>query len=151
MKILDLFCCSGGSAWGIKQAFPDAEIVGYDIIPQPDYPFKQIVADWETSKPEEYNFIWASPPCQGYIPYLSEKSRAKYPKLIDKVREFLLKSGKPFVIENVPGAPLRKDLMLCGAMFGLKVIRHRIFEVHGFKCNQPEKVCKEHKGNWTYL
>jgi hypothetical protein len=146
LKILDLFCCAGGSATGLKQACPDADIEGFDIEIQPDYPFKQFVLDWKEAKPEEYDFIWASPPCQGYIPYLSKKSRAKYPKLIDVVRERLLLSGKPFVIENVPGAPLRKDIMLCGSMFGLHVIRHRIFEIHGFSCKQPQKVCAEHKG-----
>jgi hypothetical protein len=41
--------------------------------------------------------------------------------------------GKPWVIENVPGAPLRDPVMLCGVMFdGLRVYRHRLFE-----SNQP--------------
>jgi len=60
----------------------------------------------------------------------------------------LLKTGKPFVIENVPGSPLRKDLMLCGEMFNLPIIRHRHFEIYGFECRQPKhekhkrSVCK---------
>jgi DNA (cytosine-5)-methyltransferase 1 len=58
-------------------------------------------------------------------------------RYIDRVRGILLKTGKPFVIENVVGSPLRKDLMLCGEMFDLKVIRHRIFEIHGFTVLQP--------------
>jgi DNA (cytosine-5)-methyltransferase 1 len=33
------------------------------------------------------------------------------------------------VIENVPGAPMRVDLMLCGGMFGLRTYRHRWFEI----------------------
>jgi DNA (cytosine-5)-methyltransferase 1 len=32
------------------------------------------------------------------------------------------------VIENVPGAPLRDPVVLCGSMFGLAVRRHRLFE-----------------------
>ncbi len=36
--------------------------------------------------------------------------------------------GKPYVIENVPGAPLVNPITLCGTMFGLQVIRHRLFE-----------------------
>jgi DNA (cytosine-5)-methyltransferase 1 len=37
--------------------------------------------------------------------------------------------GKPWVIENVPGAPLgRNVLTLSGQMFGLRVIRRRLFE-----------------------
>jgi DNA (cytosine-5)-methyltransferase 1 len=39
---------------------------------------------------------------------------------------------RPWVIENVAGAPIRKDLTLCGEMFGLSVIRHRFFEIDGF-------------------
>ena len=38
-------------------------------------------------------------------------------------------SSVPFVIENVPGAPLRCSVMLCGTMFGIKTLRHRIFEL----------------------
>lgn len=34
----------------------------------------------------------------------------------------------PYVIENVVGAPLLNPIRLCGLMFGLKVIRHRLFE-----------------------
>jgi DNA (cytosine-5)-methyltransferase 1 len=48
------------------------------------------------------------------------------------------------VIENVAGAEMRHDLMLCGEMFGLKVIRHRYFEIHGFDVVQPEHI--KHRG-----
>jgi DNA (cytosine-5)-methyltransferase 1 len=34
--------------------------------------------------------------------------------------------------------------MLCGEMFGLKVIRHRYFEAEGFEVAQPEHV--KHRG-----
>jgi len=56
------------------------------------------------------------------------KNRDKHPDLVEPTRQLLELSGKPFVIENVVGAPLRVDLMLCGTMFGLPIIRHRIFE-----------------------
>jgi hypothetical protein len=46
-------------------------------------------------------------------------------------------SGRPYVIENVPLAPIRKDLLLCGTMFGLMTIRHRHFEISGFRAEQP--------------
>lgn len=36
--------------------------------------------------------------------------------------------GLPWVIENVVGAPLREPALLCGRMFGLPLIRHRLFE-----------------------
>ena len=62
-------------------------------------------------------------------------------------RNILLEIGKPFVIENVFGAPIKKDLMLYGTMFGLKVIKHRIFEIHGFHVLQL--IHNQHKGKVT--
>jgi DNA (cytosine-5)-methyltransferase 1 len=56
----------------------------------------------------------------------------EYPDLIDPIRERLIQSGLPYAIENVPGAPLINPVTLCGSMFGLKLIRHRLFE-----CNPP--------------
>jgi DNA (cytosine-5)-methyltransferase 1 len=48
--------------------------------------------------------------------------------MIATTRELLRDLGKPYVIENVPGAPLECPITLCGTMFGLKVYRHRLFE-----------------------
>jgi DNA (cytosine-5)-methyltransferase 1 len=149
VKVLDICCCGGGSASGLKEAYPDAEIIGIDIIPQPDYPFKFIQMDVKDLTVEFINgfdFAWASVPCQRYSRGGNPESRKRYPDLVASVRDILIKSGIPFVMENVPQAPLRKDLFLCGEMFGLKVIRHRIFEIHGFVCKQPPIRCKEHKG-----
>lgn len=148
MKVLDLFCGAGGSAMGIYQAgFTD--ITGIDINPQPEYPFKFIQKD--ISKMDlcflnEFDFIWASPPCQAYsIGTKGFRNKGKrYPDCISWTREMLKALGKPFVLENVPSAPLRKDLMLCGSMFSLGVIRHRIFEIHGFNVRQPEH--RKHTG-----
>ena len=148
LKVLDLFCGAGGAAKGISQTkSKEIEIMGIDIIPQPEYPFyfeKGDVMQILNDSAKGWDFIWASPPCQAYSEGGNKESRKKYPKLIEPLREMLLKTGAPFVIENVPKAPLRKDLMLCGEMFGLKIIRHRIFEIHGFKCAQPKHL--KHKG-----
>ena len=140
MKALDLFCGGGGASMGIKQAGFD--IRGVDITPQGNYPFNITITDAlklpvETLR--EYDFIWASPPCQAFSRASTHARRSgkEYPDLIDKTRQLLLAAGKPFVIENVPGAPIRKDLILCGTMFGLKVFRHRYFEIHGFRVKQP--------------
>lgn len=149
MKILDICCCGGGSASGLKDAYPDAEITGIDINLQPDYPFKFIQMDVKELTLEfikDFDFVWASVPCQRYSRGGNVESRKRYPDLVAPVRKILEESGVPFVMENVPQAPLRKDLFLCGEMFGLKVIRHRIFEIHGFECEQPEKQCHKHKG-----
>jgi DNA (cytosine-5)-methyltransferase 1 len=50
------------------------------------------------------------------------------PELIAPTREALMVADKPWVIENVVGAPLRNPIKLCGLMFGLRVFRHRLFE-----------------------
>ena len=62
MRILDLFCGAGGAAMGLHRAFPDAEITGVDIKPQPHYPFKFVQADAMMFSLEGYDFIWASCP-----------------------------------------------------------------------------------------
>lgn len=137
MILLDLFCGGGGSSMGYKQAGFD--VIGVDIKYQPDYPFEFYQEDaihfleYFTRTLARVDIIHASPPCQAYS-YATTQWKNKgneYPDLIEKVRELLLKTGKPFIIENVMNAPLRKDLVLCGQMFDLNVIRHRAFELEG--------------------
>ena len=143
MQALDLFCGAGGASVGLARA--SFKVTGIDINYQPEYPYCFVQLDALKIKNfNKYDFIWASPPCQAYSIGGNENSRKKYPELIEPIRKILLKTKKPFVIENVPKAPLRKDLMLCGEMFNLKLIRHRIFEIHGFKVKQPEHF--KHKG-----
>lgn len=49
--------------------------------------------------------------------------------LLPDTRDALQRLGRPWVIENVPGAPMRPDLILCGSMFDLPGLqRHRWFE-----------------------
>ena len=82
-----------------------------------------------------YDAIHASPPCQDYSKAMRHLA-AEQPRLIDPVGEKLRVSGRPWVIENVIGAPLpvqsdlfgRHGVQLCGSMFGLPVWRHRLFE-----------------------
>jgi DNA (cytosine-5)-methyltransferase 1 len=42
----------------------------------------------------------------------------------------LQRTGLPYVIENVPSAPLLSPAELCGASFGLHTYRHRLFETN---------------------
>lgn len=127
LRALDLFCGAGGVSMGLHRAGFD--VTGVDIRPQPNYPFTFIQADALDSGLDlaTFDFIAASPPCQAH-----SKTRAihgyDYPDLIPQTREMLIASGVPYAIENVPGAPLQSPIMLCGTMFGLRVIRHRLFE-----------------------
>src|SRR4030042_95566 len=127
MKALDLFCKQGGASKGIADAGLD--VTGIDLTNQPLYPFHFIQADALTFPLHGYDFYWASPPCQPFT-RLKPLVTNHYHDLIAPIRARLLATGKPFVIENVPGAPLINPLLLCGTMFGLKVKRHRLFECH---------------------
>src|SRR5262245_50753326 len=108
------------------------EVTGIDIAPQKNYPFKFIQADaleYIAAHGHEYDVIHASPPCQKFsklrnIRKIKASTDANYLDLVDPVRQLLIASGKPYVIENVVGAPLLNPVMLCGSMFPLlKVYR----------------------------
>lgn len=170
MRLLDLFCGAGGAAMGYYRA-GFREIVGIDNKPQKNYPFNFIQADaleYLTEHGKEYDAIHASPPCQHYSNMQNiHKNKHKHPALIEPTRELLLDTSKPFVIENVVGAPLRVDLFLCGSMFNLGIIRHRIFEssvhlpmlmptchhenmydAYHYPVNERESLCKAMKIDW---
>lgn len=130
-RLLDLFCGAGGAAMGYHRA--GFEVVGVDIAPQPRYPFEFHCWDalefaaFAPSPPFPVDAIHASPPCQRYI-RSGNVDREKHPDLLPATRQVLERSGVPWVIENVPGAPMRPDVVLCGSQFGLEVRRHRWFE-----------------------
>jgi len=163
-RILDLFCGAGGCAVGYHRAGFD--VVGVDIRPQPNYPFEfhrysaleilgtrrpwipseiepDVLADflqeWHSLRPERFDAIHASPPCKAHsrVTGFHPGVRDEHPDLVGPTRELLEQTGLPYVIENVPGAPIRADVRLCGEMFGLRVHRHRHFETHGFFVMQP--------------
>ncbi len=140
-RLLDLFCGAGGAAMGYSQA--GFEVVGVDIEPQPNYPFRFIQQDALATLVNEgfldfhaFDAIHASPPCQAYSLISGFQGKgaaaARYPDLVGPTRDLLNQAPTPYVIENVPGAPIRRDLVLCGEMFGLRVHRHRWFETRGF-------------------
>jgi DNA (cytosine-5)-methyltransferase 1 len=130
VKILDLFCGAGGAAMGYHHAFPDAEIVGVDINPQPRYPFTFVQADAMTYPLDGFDFIHASPPCQDHsvlrIKHAGHGTGWMLAATIDRLRA----AGVPWVVENVPGSEPSMGgyfVTLCGSTFGLKVRRHRQF------------------------
>jgi DNA (cytosine-5)-methyltransferase 1 len=129
-RLLDVCCCQGGAAYGYHLAGFDP--TGLDIAPQPRFPFPFIQGDaleYIAKHGHEYDVIHASPPCQAYS--LTQRiQRNEHPDLIGPIREALEATGKPWVIENVPAAApwLRNPIELCGAAFGLRTYRHRLFE-----------------------
>lgn len=132
MRVLDLFCGAGGASQGYARA--GFEVVGVDIRPQPHYVFgdeffvQANALEYLRDHGSEFDLIHASPPCQRYSVGTARWDRSIHPDLISEVRQLLQETGKPYVIENVIGAPLRCPIMLCGTMFGLGVYRHRLFE-----------------------
>jgi DNA (cytosine-5)-methyltransferase 1 len=127
-RLLDLFCGAGGAGMGYARAGFD--VTGVDIKPMPRYPFAFIQGDaleYLTAHGHEYEAIHASPPCQRYTALQVVRGR-EHPDLVAPTRKALEATGKPWVIENVVGAPMNTTIVLCGAMFGLKVYRHRLFE-----------------------
>lgn len=109
-------------------------VTGVDIKPQPKYPFLFVQGDaleYLANHGREFDFIHASPPCQGYS-VLKGLGGSDAPKLIGAVRELLIQTGKPWVIENVSGAraAMIDPVVLCGSSFGLGVRRHRLFEAN---------------------
>jgi DNA (cytosine-5)-methyltransferase 1 len=128
--LLDLFCGAGGCARGYQLAGFD--VVGVDLTDQPRYVGQFIKADALAFLAEhgwEYDAIHASPPCQDHMRARGNGKVHGTGWLLAAARNALIASGKPWVIENVPGAPLRPDYRLCGCQFGLKRLkRERWFE-----------------------
>ena len=134
-RLLDLFCGAGGAAMGYHRA--GFEVVGVDINPQPHYPFEFHQADALTYPLEGFDAIHASPPCQSYSQMKHGYGRKRvnvivHPDLLGPIRDRLAVSGAPYIIENVPGAPIRAGMLLCGTMFGLAIRKHRYFEFGGW-------------------
>lgn len=162
---LDLFCCAGGASEGLRRAGFD--VYGVDIEDRPTWRkrfggerFAQHDAidvldrmvraqhyDGPTRGryPIKFDFIWASPPCQRHSAATRQTGKPdNHPDLIPPTRERLQRLGIPYVIENVLGAPLVDPILLCGAMFDLGVVRHRLFE-----CSWPieRPAHPKHKGS----
>ena len=140
LVLLDLFCCAGGAGEGYRLAGFD--VLGVDIRPQPKNPHPFVMADaleYLREHGHKYDLIHASPPCQAYTKAGKQwrKEGREYVDLIAATRESLVANGKPWIIENVPGAPLRNPILLNGSAFGIRVHRPRYFET-SFPLPQPD-------------
>jgi C-5 cytosine-specific DNA methylase len=132
-RLLDLFCCAGGASTGYSSAGFD--VTGVDIQEQPNYPLPFIRADALDLDPgfiASFDAVHASPPCQAFSDLARRNNNGdKWPRLIEPIRELLIRAGVPYIIENVDGAPLVNAVVLCGTMFPqLRVLRHRLFEAN---------------------
>lgn len=139
-RLLDLFCGVGGAGEGYQRV--GFEVTGVDHIPQPNNPHHFIEEDaifYLITEGHKYDVVHLSPPCQQYsISTAPQRNKGKtYPDYIKRCRELLLNIGIPYVMENVMPAPIRRDLVLRGDMFGLKCLKQRKFEIEGFFIMQP--------------
>lgn len=142
-KLLDLFCGAGGATKGYQSA--GFYVVGVDVVPQPEYCGDEFVqADaleylaalhprTGMAGPPIFDAIHASPPCQAHSSLNGMWNAGEHLDLIPQTRTLLQSFRVPWVIENVPGAPLIDPVTICGASVGLgvdgyKLRRHRLFE-----------------------
>lgn len=162
VRWLDLYCGQGGVAAGIEQAGSHV-VYGVDLSPQPRYPYRFLQSDaldhlemlLAYNAFGTFDAIWASPPCQLYSKahgFRGADHRAKNPDLISYTRDLLRVTGLPYVIENVPGAPLDDPVTVCGTGLGLRhdgfeLRRERLFESNvplvGLACvhERPPRLC----------
>ena len=118
------------------------DVVGVDIAAQPEYPFAFIQGDalkYAKEHGHEFDLIHASPPCQHFTKYNNCRKdlKERYEDLIEPTRQVLIELRKPYVIENVVGAPLLSPVVLCGSMFALDVREASLFESN-FEIYQPK-------------
>ncbi|MEU2471979.1 DNA methylase [Streptomyces sp. NPDC012842] len=154
--LLDLFSCAGGAAMGYHRA--GFEVTGVDIVDRPNYPFTLHRADAlehlanliATGEIRRYAAVHASPPCQAGCALTvgtnaSQGWGGTHVDLVAPTRALLDRTGLPYVIEQPNGrARIRKDLSLCGEMFGLGVLRHRNFELGRWTIARPAHP--QHRG-----
>lgn len=139
LTVLDTYGCQGGAGMGYWLAGYD--VLSVDNAPQPRNPFAFIQAD-AIAFIAEYGHLFdlqhGSPPCQHYTRCQKIRGR-EHPDLIAPTRTAMESTGRPWVIENVEEArsELRDPVTLCGAAFGLRTYRHRLFETSGFTITPP--------------
>lgn len=125
------------------------EVHGVDLYPQNFYPFvftEHEALSFLEKNWRDYDAFAASPPCQAHsVTKYIHGGHENIPDQITPTRAALIATGKPYIIENVPQAPLLDPIMLCGAMkeiqeiYPLLVYRHRMFESN-MPLKAPEHV-----------
>ncbi len=159
--LLDLYSGAGGAGAGYARA--GFRVVGVDSRPMPRYPFEFHQADalevldalaatgeWRGLR---FDAIHASPPCRDHSKLAALRGTVGTGWLLAATRERLERTGRPWVIENVPGAPMRADFRLCGCLLdlprlpdGRRLRRERWFETNwhatgtAARCKHPGRA-----------
>jgi DNA (cytosine-5)-methyltransferase 1 len=124
------------------------DVVGVDLVRKHDYPFEFHLANALTFPLDGFDAVTASPPCQLFTgstalnPATAGQLFDPHSDLVGLTRDRLILAGVPYVIENVPGAPLIDPIRLCGSSFGLEVVRHRCFELGGWTLGDGPPACR---------
>jgi DNA (cytosine-5)-methyltransferase 1 len=127
-------------------------VTGVDKNDQPNYPFRFIQADAlkvlaDRKFLAQFDAIHASPPCQKFTAMGAMPNAREHEDLLTPTRELLEASGKPYVIENVPGSPIdvrppdlfgyKGAIMLCGSMFDLRTDEYELERHRWFEASMP--------------
>ncbi len=142
-RLLDLFCGAGGATRGYQMA--GFEVLGVDLKESSRYVGDEFqpadALQWAERYGHAFDVIHASPPCQevSATRHLrdAQGKQGRTVNLIPETRALLVSLGKPYIIENVPRAPLIDPVWLCGSMFGLAVERGPLRRHRGFESNVP--------------
>lgn len=150
IKALDLYCRKGGSSAGYVRA--GFHVTGVDSEDHSDgYAGDLFVQgdaiEFVLSYGHLFDVIHAGPPCQADCALMAGTNATMdhgHVSMLSRTRAALAVVGKPYVIEQPIGrAVMRRDLLLCGLHFGLKVFRHRQFEM-GSWWNDAKLVSPKH-------
>ena len=158
-QLLDLYGGAGGAAEGYRRA--GWHVTSVDKVKRVHRPagvdfIRGDVLDLTPDFLAGFDAVHASPPCKPNTRLTTlmdaQGGAATEPDLLEQTRALLDAAGRPYVIENVEGAPMRADVVLCGSMFGLGTTRngqprwlkrHRLFELGGWdlvllpQCSHP--------------
>ena len=142
LRLLDLFGCAGVGADGYAAAGFEVTSVDLNAAALRHNPHAATVGDAlevlaDTDYLAGFDAIHASPPCQAYSVTRHSHDTA-HPELLGPVLDLLRAQDLPWIVENVPGAPMPGALVLCGSEFGLTawdpasqrhvaLKRHRLF------------------------
>ena len=138
-NVLDLGSCAGGTVAGWQRAGATVTAVDLDAKALAQNPAEHRVTGdglaYLREHGHRFDLVHMSWPCQRWA---ANGLRMQWPDLVTPGRALAAEIGVPYVMENVPRAPLQDPFVLCGTMFNLTAVdddgtllhlqRHRSFE-----------------------